>query len=424
MRWIVRIVLVLLLAVQAWRAVRATRVEALLETANTAYDDGDGPVALEAVKQALAIDDGPQAVWSWLGDTAAYVYRHPPAEGRPKAESDALAQLMWKGYAGAVLRCPVDSWSWSGLGEAAQREARRGDEAQAIGLEEIDRRGGGILNGKFAVALAAADIAVKLQPSGYPQLDGLARIYEVTGEVDKARETYVLSARMMPAPSAHAWGSGRRLYRALYDAILGGLREGLAQAPRFERSSLCLDIARFVRAHGELDTALEFLRAARQAADHPYWRFQCAWEMAGVLEESAHFPEAIEELRTAYALGMDRSAVTRRLGSIEMRLGRFPDACAHLSSAARDDEDDVGLSGEASRACEQAGEIDLAAELLEYAADDPTEDLVVARALLDFYRRVGRDRTAVGLLRAWRRDYPDQKEFENWANEAGVPATP
>src|SRR5204862_6745042 len=130
---------------------------------------------------------------SWLGDTAAYVFRHPPKEGRSPEETERLARLAWKGYAGAVLRCPIDSWSWSGLGEIAQREARRDEIAQPIALSEIDRRGQGILNGRFAVALAAADIAVRLQPTGYPQLDALARIYEVTGDVDKARDTDVLS---------------------------------------------------------------------------------------------------------------------------------------------------------------------------------------------------------------------------------------
>lgn len=424
MRWVQRIVLVALLVLSGWSAARTSRYEGWKNETADAYDHDEGENALDGAQEALAVDDTDQSMWVYLGDAAAHLYRNPPAQGWPDAEAERLAGIAWKGYAGAVLRCPIDSWSWSGLGEIAEREANRRDRGGALDLGEIDRRGEGILTGRFAVALSAARVAVKLQPSGYQQIDTLAGVYEATGELDQAREAYVRSSRMMPAPSFHTWGVGRRLYRGLYDAIVGGLRQGLAEAPRFEKSQLHLDVGRFARAQGDLRGAVEFLTLAKTFAENDYWRFQTSWELGGAYEEEAKFPEALAELQIAYDIGLSRGAVSRRIASIQARLGRFPDACSHFREAVRDEPKDAGLRVEASRSCEESGEMDVAEQLLRDGLENPAQQITLARSLLDFHRRVGRERTADALIRTWRHDFPDEGEFEKWAAETELAPRP
>jgi hypothetical protein len=48
----------------------------------------------------------------------------------------------------------------------------------------------------------------------------------------------------------------------------------------------------------------------------------------------------------------------------------------------------------------------------------PTDNLALARALVDFYRRIGRTSTADNLLRTWARDNPGQDDLQKWATEA------
>ena len=113
-----------------------------------------------------------------------------------------------------------------------------------------------------AIAVVTAKTAVERKPSGFLELDVLTRVYASTGQVDAARESIVRSARIMPSPSFHSWGSGRDLPESLYEATKTAMVAGLDRTPEFERSSLHLDIGRFAFDHGDLGGALAEMTAA------------------------------------------------------------------------------------------------------------------------------------------------------------------
>ena len=84
----------------------------------------------------------------------------------------------------------------------------------------------------------------------------LGAVHESQGNSSRAREFYVESARLLPAASYHTWGTSGPLSRPLYRAVLESLRDGVGRAPDFERSTLHLEIGKFARAQGDIDTAL------------------------------------------------------------------------------------------------------------------------------------------------------------------------
>lgn len=421
MRHLVRGAVLAALVAQAWCAVRLWDYESELGSAIAYYDERHRRRALDHIATAQAAWDSDAEVWSWEGDIATNLYKHPSEGGRSDGEAEAILRRAWRGYAGVVLRCPSDAWAWSGLGEVALERARRRDLKRTVDLAELDRRAQGILDAPHAIALAAARLALRIEPSGYQELDVLAKIYESTGELDRAQETYVQSARMMPAPSFHTWGTGNRMFRGLYDAILAGLKEGIEKAPQFDKAMLNLDVGRFARSQGDLDTALAYLAAARAAAKGDiFWTYHASSETAGVLEQLGRLPEAVEELKLAREKGYDRASVSQRLGLLESRLGRSEEACVDLRDALREIPRDVGLRIAAAQACEQAREYETTEQILKLGFASPTESLTLSRALLDFYRRLGRGRTAGNLARSWARDFPEQREFQQWAAEIGA----
>jgi tetratricopeptide (TPR) repeat protein len=416
-RVVLRLGILALLGLEAWRVVSVTRFEAAMDVARATDDAAQGVEALAAVETARAIRSGGQEIWVWLADAAGFVYEDEPRGGWPAPEARRLLDLAWAGYAGAVLRCPVDAWSWSGLAQTALRQARERDRGRTLSFDELERRAEGTLDGGYAVALAAARLAVELQPSGYQQLDVLGRVYEGIGDVDRAVASYVRSARMMPAPSFHFWGNGRRLVRDLYVAVLGGLEAGLAAAPEFERCMLHLEVGRFARTQSDPVTALRHLGVARASAPNAYWTYQSAWELATVHEEQGRNPEALAEFDAVIASGFAVGEANRRSAAILARLQRFDAACGRYREAVRGLGPDAGLRAEASRACEAAGDLESAERFLLDGVVHPVDDLALARALLEFYRRVGRDRSAASLAATWARDYPDHPELAKWAEE-------
>jgi len=416
-RLAIRVAIVLVLAAQGWAALRGTRYFRAVDAGEGYFGGAAYEDAVEEFDRARSIWDADAEVWSWLGDSVTRLLRTPPPGGWPQEREAALLAMGWYAYAGAVLRCPADSWSWSGLAQVSLYGAQARDRERGIDLAELARRGEGILDSAHAVAVAAATLALRLQPSGYQELDVLARIYESTGEVEKASKAYVQSARIMPAPSFHSWGSGRRLVPTLYAAILEGANEGIARAPAFDKSMLHLELGMFARGQGDLETALEHLRAARGAAREPFWTYHALWQLSFVLEDLGRLPEAVDLLIQARGLGYDRAQVNRRLGSLEASSGGFANACRDLRDALREIAGDTGLRIETARACLAAGDFDTAEQVLREDLGVPIENLPLARALLDLYREVGRTHSADALVREWSAEYPDQPEFRAWLEE-------
>lgn len=406
-----------LLAVRAWRV---TTYDAEFRRGALAYEDRAYAVALERFEAARSRADGDPLVWTWIGDAAAALHNNPPTggwEAEPERERTLLDRI-WAGYAGGVLRAPRDSWSWSGLADGALRRARRADRESVLDLRELDRRRSGIVDPWRGAALAAARIAVELKPSGYLELDVLAELHESAGNTEAAREAYLRSARMMPAPSFHPWGSGRRpLPASLYDGVLAGLREGLASAPEFERSVLHLGIGRFALAHGDTEAAIEEMAKAERAAESRHDRYHAARDLATAFEAAGRLEEALAAIERAFAISLNVPADRRQRGGLLYRLDRKAEACGDLREAVREWRSDSELRVFAAIACEEGGELETAEQLLREGFVDPTDDLALARGLLDFYLRTGQRSTAGALARRWARDFPGTPELSTWEAE-------
>jgi tetratricopeptide (TPR) repeat protein len=421
-RWAWRTLLLgslLLLGAMAWRA---TAYDLQFLQGTRAYRADRYREALERFVRARAISGADSAVWAWIGDSAVAVYRNPPPGGWEKDRAERLMETAWGGYAGAVLRSPLDTWSWSGLADVALIRGERQDAVLGVDLSEIDRRGRGVLDAWRGAALVSAKIAVELKPSGYRELDVVTTVYTSTAQLDAARDAVVRSARILPAPSFHTWGGGDPLVKRLYDAIMPALREGLGRAPTFERSGLHLDIGRFAMDQRELADALVEMSAAEASAANYYERYHAQRGKAQVLEAMGRIDEAIAVwdavLRSVLAVPADR----QQRGVLLYRANRKKDACRDLREVVRDNPNDGNGRTFAAVACEEAGDIETAERLLREGFIVPTDSTTLARGLIDFYLRTGRRNVADGLVQAWTRDYPEREEFRRWAQELDAAA--
>jgi tetratricopeptide (TPR) repeat protein len=423
LRWLARAGLVGLLAWQGFEAVRISLYHRQFAAGVRAYASEDWRLAGERFDAARALRDADPLLWTWLGDASRPAFDAVRASGAPDAEARSWLERAWIGYAGAVVRSPMDTWSWTGIAEVLLREAEWEDERRGVDLTAIGRRAEGILDSRRAAALAAALLAVKLRPSGYQELDALAATYEQVGLEDEARETLTASARMMPAPSFHGWGSGKRLTPEAYERVLAALSDGASRVPVYDRSLVNLEIGAFARRQQDLRAALAFLEAAGRSALTVYERYQADSEGARVLAELGRDREALTLLERAHTAGLDEGDILVRLGTIEERLGKYDEACRDLQLALQRVPGSA-LRLLAARACQSAADTAAAERILRDGFVLPTDDMVMARALVDFYRATGRARSADGLVATWSERFPGRKEFTAWLEEGAVSSSP
>jgi len=419
-KWLLRVVIVGLVGLQAFCAVVATRYERRLHAGKLAYNDWDLEAALASFDEARRIDDSDADLWRLTGDVALDIRNSTASEDEPGA-ADAILTRAWEAYGGAVLRCPVESWSWTGVAAAALGQAELRESQEGVDLPESIEPHDGSLDPSRAVALAAAHVALRLAPSGVQELDTLAAVYESIGDLAAAERTYVESARMVPMASYHTWGAGRRLSRPLYEALLQALEEGIERAAPFERSMMNVEMAQFAMANLDYETAVTHGRIAEGQALDAYGVYEATWEQARALGRLGRFEEALEAVKRSRANLRDPIALSRMQGDLEARCGRFEEACVTLREALRHEPADGALRVSTAQACEKAGEGALAERILRDGFVLPTEDLRLARSLLEFYRREGREQTAQHLVRTWAREYPEQEEFVRWRDEQAVP---
>lgn len=419
--WLLRVGLVALLALQAWSAVVATRYERRLDAGKLAYNAWDLEAALASFDEARRVDDRYADLWRLTGDVALDVLNSAGSEDEP-GDSDAILTRAWQAYGGAVQRCPVESWSWTGVATTALGKAELLESQKGVDLAESIDPAHRSLDPWRAVALAAAHIALRLAPAGVQELDTLAAVYESMGDMEAAERTYVESARMVPMASYHPWGAGRRLSRPLYRALLEALEEGIERAAPFERSMMNVELAQFAMFNSDYETAVSRALIAEQQATGAYEVYEATWEQTRALERLDRLEEALEAVKRARANVADPVALSRMQGDLESRCGRFEDACVTLREALRHEPDDDGLRIYAADACQKAGEAALAEGILRDGFVLPTDSLPVARALIDLYRKDGRERTALHTVQTWAREHPDQQEFESWSVELTPPA--
>jgi len=417
--WIARAVLAGAIVAQGIAAWRTTAYDAHFRTAVHAYEAERFSEALKEFLAARSIREDDADVWEWIGDAAANLYRHPTGRAWDEPAAGPLLDTAWGGYAGTVLRSPLNTWSWSGLAEVALDRAQRRDAKEGVDFEQLDRRASGVLDVWRAIALAAAKTAVELKPSGFQELDVLTRVYTENGQLDLARESLVRSAAIMPAPSYHVWGQGQRFVPPLYDAVMTAMREGVKRTPEFEQSSLHHQIGRFAMSYEDYDAALVEMGAAAASADSGMERELALRGTAQVLEQMGRLEESIRAWTALIDSGLAFPVDRRQRGIVLDRAGRKEEACRDLREALRSTPEDDGLRTLAAGACEEAGEIDTAERLLREGFVIPTDDTALARGLLDFYGRHGRRSTAEGLIRTWAREYPRQPEFRQWEAELG-----
>lgn len=412
-----RALLIAVLALAGWDAYRAIAHDRAYVLGRRAYDKGDYRAALESLRAARSRRPADAEDWEWIGDAAQSAYRSPPRGGWDDKNADDLLSSAWGGYAGAVLRSPFRSWSWLGLAEIALERATRADARAGVDLAVLDRRSRGVLDPWRGIALVAAETALELKPSGFQELDVLTRVYTSTGQLDLARDAVIRSARIMPAPTFHTWGEGEALVKPLYDAIMAAMREGLERTPKFERSALHHEIGRFAMDQRDFEGALTEMTAALSTADDPYHRQAAYRGRAQVLGALGRLDEAIQMWDALVASGAATPRDRGERGAVFYRLGRKQESCRDLRDAVHAASEDRTLRVFAAVACEESGELDAAERLLIEGFDLPTDDLILAKGLVDFYVRTDKRSTAEGLVRSWERDFPNREEFRRWAGD-------
>jgi tetratricopeptide (TPR) repeat protein len=416
-KWLVRILVLAILAVQGYSVWNLARFEKNRQRGIRAYKRGEVAEVRDWFAGARAIDDADPLTWAWSGDAALYVYDwHAEGEIDPEL-GRTLLEEAWLSYSGAVSRCPSYAWSWVGLAGVAYRMDGLSRREQGLDLGVYDRSTRGIWDPYLAMALVSGSIAVEMKPSDYNALDTLAEVYLSVGLLEQAGDLLERSAKMMPAPSFHAWGSGEAFPRPLYDRIRDALENGIEGAPEFEKSMLYVEMGRFARNQSDPRRALVFFENAERYARNDYEMFRALRGKATVLETLGSFEEAAEALRRLLATGYEPRATNTLLGSIYIRLGDHKSACSSLAKALIEDHSDRGVRMQAVSSCEQAGELILAEQMLKSAFLSPVEDPVLARALLEFYRRQDRLFTASFLAEKWMRDFPGHERFREWAAE-------
>ena len=412
MRRLILVVVVVLAILQGYVAVQWTRFSLAFTSSRRYRDAGEYAAALDLMERAVHVRPESGRARAYVGDFAMRLFARPKTRRSPEEEK-AILDRAWAGYAGAVTVAPLDSWSWSGLAEVAAREAQREDRVNGVSLEVLDARSRGVLDPWRAIALGAAQLALVISPSGYEELDTLGLVYETAGEVELAADTYVRSARLMSAPSFHDWGTGRTFAAPIYDRLLKALIAGIAAAPTYDRSLLHLEVARFAREQGDLETAIAQARLAERMASGSFERYRATSELAVALARDD--PRGAREAwRRAEETGFDPDVVALNLATLESRLGDMRDACANFRTVLRDDPQTESLRIQASTSCEQAGEIDTAEQILSQGFVDPADAMPIAEALVSFLVRNGRVLTAKALVNQWLRDHPDRQEFRQW----------
>lgn len=415
MKWIVRTVLVIALMVQGWQAWTLTAYDRAFRQGVRAYNRGEVDEVRDRFREAMAIRDDDPLLWAWLGDASLFVYDWQGTDRIDPVMGKELLDEAWAAYAGSVARCPSYAWSWGGLAGCADRRAALRAESEGIDLASMVKVAEGIWDPTRAIAVSAASIALELKPSGFNELDLLADIHLSAGNVERAKECFVRSARIMPAPSFHTWGTHRTFYGPLYEEIMQAIEEGLSIAPSFEWCTLHLEVGRFAFLYSKFDEALKHFEIALEHARDDYWRHRVLWEQSRVYQEIGDYENAIRAIRGSIETGYVSQATYRRLAALWRLMGDDEEVCAALQRAIQEGNVEAGLRIQAATACDEAGDYLSAQRVLEDGLVVPTDNLELARALLSLYVRNGRLHTARNTLDLWRRDHPDQEEFHRWA---------
>ena len=407
---------------QGWWAVRDVRYDRAMRSGILAYNGADVDVVREGFRTARELEDTDPYLWAWSGDAALYAFDyHSEGVEIDAALGHELLEEAWGCYAASVARGPAYAWSWTGLSGVATRRAKLDSAREGLDLTRFAKLSRGEWDPYRALALAAGETARSLNPDGFLEMDVVAEVYASAGDRERAAELLVESASIMPAPSYHPWGVGRRLDGGLYGAILASLREGVARAPEFERSRLHVDVGRFARAQGDLGTALDEFERADEAADRPFRVYQARWEQSTVLQELGEFDRSIEATLGVIETGFAIDASRRRLAGLYRRAGRFPEAWAEYGRLRPEGRDAEAWRIAGSIACERAGNIDEAVRMLEEGLVNPARQTELARALIDLHVRAGRTRTAKMLLDRWvRADDDAAPRFLDWSEQIDV----
>jgi predicted Zn-dependent protease len=168
---------------------------------------------------------------------------------------------------------------------------------------------------------------------------------------------------------------------------------------------------------GDFDAALEEMRAAKATAGQAQELYHATRGEAQVLEALGRVDEAVAAWDAVIATGIAAPVDRRQRGTVLRRANRNADACRDLRESVRDEPGDEGLRLFASSTCEAAGEIETAERILRDGLVLPTDSPSRAKALIDFYARVGKWSSAQGLLATWTRDFPGREDFRQWADE-------
>lgn len=417
----IRILLVVALLAQGWEAFTLTRYDTAFRNGMRAYYGGNVDDVIGWFEKALEIRDTDPFLWAWLGDSSLLVFDWHDGTDVDPAWREGLLDKAWRAYAASVARCPSYSWSWSGLANTALHRTNLDISREGFDLSQLRKVDSGVWDPMRSLALSAGAIGVGLKPSGFQELDLLADIHMSAGDHERARDLYLHSAGIMPAPSFHGWGSGRRFYGTLYREILDAVEKGIAKAPTFEWSMLHLEAGRFAFNQLDYKRAEKHFRHAEVFAHNEYEVYRATWEQSTVYLQAGRFQEAVDALKRLMKTPYVTEATHRRLASLWSLLGEYEESCRTYKIILHPRETDSDLRIQASKTCEEAGDIPAAINALKGGFVLPTDDLELSRSLVELYERNGFNNTKANLLREWQRDYPEQEEFFLWSENTDTP---
>lgn len=219
--------------------------------------------------------------------------------GVPEAEARAELQRAEKSYRELVSMTPLWSWGWWGLGVTYARRSDLARSAAPKSIESLFVASEKDLPRDARLSAAALRTSLLLEPNSYTILDDLARLYRDEGLRSAGLEAFRASARIMPLYDRHAYRSPQDLPEEIYEAIVEGMEDALADPGLMDVAAIRQDLGEIAGDRGDLVTAERQFRLGIAAATSDLMRGVLSLELGEVLRRRNEVGEAIPWLERA-----------------------------------------------------------------------------------------------------------------------------
>ncbi len=360
------------------------------ESGLTALDARQFDLARHRLASAAGWDPGRTEILRKLGDTLSEQAEGLVPGGSGESERRGFLLGGLAAYLGALDAGPTESWSWSGVSSVYSELALSAMPSRAIRLSDLlrgerpalaDQGLPPLARRARAVALAACDRAIALEPNNFDYHDERAALLREEGRTEESREETRIAARLLPNSSRHAWGPAASWSEDHARAVEQGMSEAVtmnALAPT-HWVWWCLGDVRLQRGDGAgaLEAFEKSIAAAPDAStarNTRYYQGEAEWLLQRREAALASFADAAKEP------GVE-GASRLRMGEALTELGRYEDALEQLRLAATLRPQDPRVRLAIAQAAEAAGKRDLALSSLETAVRLAPADPEPARRL-------------------------------------------